>query len=132
MGAVLPGGHYFRKWRHERKLHVKYWPADGLDDALQLIVGGRVAPAHREHEVDGVKEARERLGQVSCFIRLKRILQGPLGTARTQMNSEWKGFHISCLKASLGEMLTCSPVCFERTSQGFRFLAPEWHPRRRC
>lgn len=58
-------------------------PADGLDDAVQLIVGGRVVAAHREHEVDGIKQARQGLGEVGRLIRLQRVLQSLLWAAHT-------------------------------------------------
>lgn len=45
-------------------------PGYGLYDAVQLVIGGWVSAPLREHEVDGVKEARERLGQVRGFIWL--------------------------------------------------------------
>lgn len=63
--------------------HVPHLPADGLDDAVQLIVGGRVVAAHREHEVDGIKQAREGLGEVGCLIRLQRVLQSLLWATHT-------------------------------------------------
>lgn len=63
--------------------HVLYVPADGLDDAVQLIIGGWVAAAHREHEVDRIKQAREGLGEVGCLVRLQRVLQSLLWAAHT-------------------------------------------------
>lgn len=50
-----------------------YLPADGLDDAVQLVVGGRVAAPHGKHQVDGIEEAREGLREVRRFVRLQGI-----------------------------------------------------------
>lgn len=63
--------------------HVLYLPADGLDDAVELVVGGRVAATHREHEVDRIKQAGEGLGEVGCLIWLQRVLQSLLWAAHT-------------------------------------------------
>lgn len=63
-------------------------PADSLDDAVQLVIGGRVAAAHGEHEVDGIKQAREGLGEVGCLVWLQRVLQSLLWTTHTNTNEE--------------------------------------------
>lgn len=59
-------------------------PADGLDDAVELIVGRRVVAAHWKHEVDGIKQAGEGLGEVGCLIGLQRVLQGFLWAAQRE------------------------------------------------
>lgn len=64
--------------------HELYLPADGLDDAVQLVIGGWVAAAQREHKVDRIKQAREGLGKVGCLVRLQRVLQSLLWAAYTQ------------------------------------------------
>lgn len=43
-------------------------------DAVKFIIRGWVSAPLREHKIDGVKEAGQRLGQVSCFIWLKGVL----------------------------------------------------------
>lgn len=68
--------------------HVPHLPGDGFDDAVQLIVGRWVVAAHREHEVDGIKQAREGLGEVGCLVRLQRVLQSLLWATQTQRDTE--------------------------------------------
>ncbi len=75
---------------------VSHLPADGLDDAVQLIIGGRVTAAHREHEVDGIKQAREGLGEVRRLIRLQRVLQSLLGAAHTHKEMLFKNTQWMC------------------------------------
>lgn len=65
---------------------VNYLPADGLDDAVQLIIRGRIAATHRKHKVDRIKQAREGLGEVGCLIRLQRVLQSLLWALCTQID----------------------------------------------
>jgi len=62
-------------------------PAHGLDDAVQLVIGGRVAAAHREHQVDGIEQAREGLGKVGCLIWLQRGLQSILWATHTHTHT---------------------------------------------
>lgn len=51
-------------------------------DAVQFIIRGGVSAPLWENKVDGVKESGQRLGQVGCFIWLKRILQILLWTEK--------------------------------------------------
>lgn len=67
---------------------VPHLPGDGFDDAVQLIVGRRVVAAHGEHEVDGIKQAREGLGEVGCLVWLQRVLQSLLWATQTQRDTE--------------------------------------------
>ena len=60
-------------------------PADGPDDAVQFVGGGRGLPPHGEHQVDGVKEAGQGLGQVGRLVGQQGVLQGLLWT--THMNT---------------------------------------------
>lgn len=55
-------------------------PADSLDDAVQLVVGGRVAATHGKNEVDRIEQAREGLREVGRLVRLQRVLQSLLWT----------------------------------------------------
>lgn len=62
---------------------VAHSPGDGLDDAVQLVSGGGVAPPHGEHQVDGIEEAGEGLGEVGRLKLLQGVLQSLLWAAHT-------------------------------------------------
>lgn len=74
---------YLRRQYNERV--IMYFggvPGYCFYDALQFIIRGWVSASLRENKVDGVKESGQRLGQVGCFIWLKRILQILLWTGK--------------------------------------------------
>lgn len=71
-----------------------YLPAYGLDDTVQLVVGGRVAAPHGKHQVDGIKQAREGFGEVCCFVRLQRVFQSLFRAAHTHKEIATKNIQI--------------------------------------
>lgn len=53
-------------------------PADGLDDAVQLVAGWGVVAPQGEHQVDGIEETGQRLGQIGRLVGLERVFQSLL------------------------------------------------------
>lgn len=71
-------------------MHFGGVPGYCFYDAVQFIIRGWVSAPLRENKVDGVKEAGKRLGEVSCFIWLKRILQILLWTGEKKKKKNIK------------------------------------------
>ena len=60
-----------------------YAPRDDFGDAFNLVVGRRTRRAAGKDEVDGVDEARQRLGQVSRFELTQSLTKRSLATGHT-------------------------------------------------
>lgn len=56
---------------HGMGLDKTHSPCYRLNDAINFIGGRRITPTGGEDQVDGVKESRQGLGQVSSFIGLQ-------------------------------------------------------------